>query len=100
MDAHIRGDIIKKAFEQSDILAGQRVRELVIKNIEQDGNALDSEHYLSLKEIENPLHAIFGPRVTPLLLSRLQQDIQRIESFAVTLVSAPAVYADSFLVSV
>jgi len=53
----IRGDILKKAFDQFDYL-GIATREYLIEDIKQQGIVFDDKHYCQLEEIEKYFTAL------------------------------------------
>ncbi len=83
----IRGDIIKKSFDELDVL-GQPLKEEIIAFIERRGNPLDSNHYYSLKEIRLELGVVFGDDAALLITERLKRGMRAIKSLAIVAVPA------------
>jgi hypothetical protein len=75
----IRGDILKRAFDNLDVL-GPAVKESIIEHIERQGVVLDSKHYHTLEEIEKLLSSIFGGAATELLVERLRRGTHVLKS--------------------
>lgn len=74
----VRGDIIRKAFDEVDVL-GQPVKEEIIMFIERRGNSLDSKHHYSLKEIKIELAEVFGDDAALLITERLKRGIDALK---------------------
>jgi hypothetical protein len=81
VDKIIRGDNIKKAFEQLDFL-DQSTTEIIIKSIERNKITLDDEHHYSIIDIEHQLSKILGEHAARLIVSRLQSGSQGLKSIA------------------
>jgi hypothetical protein len=62
----VRGDIIKKVFDEIDII-GSACKQLLIDVIEADDMTLDHDNWHTLSEIERSLSKTFGEDATPLL---------------------------------
>jgi hypothetical protein len=71
----MRGDIIRKAFEELDVL-GRSLKNMIIEEIERSGIVLDSKNYYSLGEIENRLQTLFSKDGTELLLKQMEKALR------------------------
>ena len=71
----VRGDIIRKAFEELDLL-GQSLKDVIIEEIERSGIVLDSKNYYSLGEIENRLQTLLGKEGAELLLKKMEKALR------------------------
>ncbi len=73
-ESPIRGDIIRQAFEQLNVL-GQAFKDLMIERLEEDGMVFDAGHSYSLKEIEGSLSAVFGRDATALIIKKIKRGL-------------------------
>lgn len=80
----IRGDILKKAFDQFDYL-GIATKQYLIEDIEKQGIVFDGKHYYKLDEIEKRFKELFGRDVTPLLIEKLKRNLNNVMTVAVML---------------
>jgi hypothetical protein len=87
----IRGDIIKKSFEELDVL-GPALKEGMIAYIERRGNPLDKEHYYTLKEIKIEFAEVFGEHAALLLVERLRRGIDALKSLYVAIAPAAGLF--------
>ena len=95
----IRGDIVKEAFNELDVL-GQPLKEAIIEHVERHAITLDDEHYCTLKEIENLLREVFGNDAASLLVERLRRGIDALKSFMIMAAPAAVLFSFTFTVSV
>ncbi len=81
-DEQIRGDIIRKDFDELDAL-GPMLKDGMISYIERRGNPLDAGHTYTLKEIKIELGDVFGEDAAALLVEKLRRGVDAAKSFVI-----------------
>lgn len=81
-DEHIRGDVIRKGFDELDVL-GPSLKDGMLAYIERRGNPLDADHTYTLKEMKIELGDVFGEDAAALLVEKLRRGIDTVKSLAI-----------------
>lgn len=81
-DEQIRGDVIRKGFEELDVL-GLTLKEKMITYIERRGNPLDADHTYTLKEMKVELGVVFGEDAAAVLVDRLRRGVDTAKSLII-----------------
>lgn len=87
----IRGDLIRKSFDELDVL-GQALKEEMMAYIERRGNPLDKEHYYTLKELKIEFAEIFGEDAASLLVERLKRGIDVLKSLCIIIMPVAGLF--------